>query len=145
MTYYVYSKYPIWNLVTQAILFVQSLVAPMVKQISTGAETRTKQPSCQGVEKQPYCRMNISTGEETLIFTPDPLQGEEASSTVVKRAAFGATLVTRLDQLNSDNFKVVWDCVLVKNSKAPYIRPVRPRLWSLGKIQMESGKMYKIA
>jgi hypothetical protein len=85
----------------------------------------------------------VATKDDTVAFQPNPLSDEQAATTSLKRALFGAGFVGHITQLlGGSMIQIVWEVDLVLDPP-PYIRPTRPKAWLMGKLTLDQGKYYK--
>ena len=101
----------------------------------------------EGSEKKMFGRFTVTT-ESVVKFWPAALTDSEAADTSVKRAQFGAIWLTKLNQFvessDDDCLKLVWE-VEIASAPPAVIRPLKPKLWFVGELEMQRGCFYKLA
>ena len=86
--------------------------------------------------------MQLHLGQQALAFAPDRLSDDTLAGTTLKRAMAGA-LFTDFKALGSDVAKIVWE-IAVSHDPPACIKPLKPKLWLINKVQMELDSIYKV-
>lgn len=76
-----------------------------------------------------------------MVFSPSPLSDAQMTEPCLKRAALGVALLGHFTALPLDAATVVWEVEMCMEPPAK-LRPVKPKLWLAGSVQMESGVYY---
>lgn len=95
----------------------------------------------EGSEKKMFGRFTVTAESAALTDS-------EAAETSVKRAQFGAIWLTKLNRFvelsDDDCLKLVWE-VEIASAPPAVIRPLKPKLWFVGELEMQRGCFYKLA
>ena len=89
-----------------------------------------------------FCRLELHLGQQALAFAPDRLPDETLAGTTLKRAMASA-LFTDFKALGSDVAKILWE-VAVSHDPPACIKPLKPKLWLVNKLEMEVDTLYKV-
>jgi hypothetical protein len=86
-------------------------------------------------------RYNLALTEKTTAFVPKALSDHDVALVEQKHAQLGALFVDRLGKLPRSKCGILWD---VEYSPAPTstIRPIKPKLWLVGKATLQPGVTY---
>ena len=100
----------------------------------------------EGNEKKAFGRFTVKA-ENIVKFWPTALTDSEAADTSVKRSQFGAIWIAKLDRFvemgDESILKLVWEVEIASEPPA-MIRPLKPKLWFVGELEMQRGCFYKL-
>ena len=96
----------------------------------------------QGVEKEAFVRYNLAPDPMKMVsFTPVRLTDSQIAETTSKRASLGAMLLGHFGSLPTTSAAVLWDVELSLEPPAR-VKPLKPKLWLMGRLQMQAGVYY---
>lgn len=99
---------------------------------------------CEGVEKEVFNRYVVTQDTVFAKFVPTNLSDSVAAASLQKRAVIGAAFVGHLDQLRGSNVvRVLWEVELSPEPPA-HFKPIKPKLWVMGKLSMKKDNFYKL-
>jgi hypothetical protein len=82
-------------------------------------------------------------GKETTAYVSHPLTDEQAAAGVLKRGVLGAVFAGQTNKLPSMMAMPIWEVDTILDPPA-HVRPIRPKVWTLGMMTLESGYYYKL-
>jgi hypothetical protein len=90
-----------------------------------------------------FCRHALKPTLKTAVYKPTPLTDQQLAEPNLKRAVAGAAFLGHFDKLPKSHLQVKWE---VTTTPAPNIsmKPIRPKLWIMGKITMEADYFYEV-
>jgi hypothetical protein len=97
---------------------------------------------CQAEEKEVFCRNAVQPDQNAAIgFVPNALPEAVAAETNIKRASMGAVFLNKMDQLPTVASQIVWEVALALEPPAK-VRPVKPKMYLMGKLDLMPGIYY---
>ncbi len=78
-----------------------------------------------------------------MALIPDDLDDQTASATVVKRGQLGAVFNHKRDKLPKVNCAIIWEVSMDLNPPAS-VKPLKPKFWLVGQLQMKADHAYML-
>ena len=100
--------------------------------------------TCQGNSVELFCRTTMGTVENTIGFIPDNLSDANLAEVAKKRASIGAVFNGHWNKLPTGNAGILWEVDVDLNPPAK-MKPLKPKLWLLGKQTLKVGLIYKVS
>ena len=102
-----------------------------------------KTQSLQRAGKPLFCRVTITETLKTAVYKPHPLTDNQMADSHLKRSMAGAAFLGNFNKLPKTHFRVVWE-VTKTAPPSSMLKPIRPKIWSMGKINMKADFFYTI-
>ena len=83
-------------------------------------------------------------GGVILVYKPTPLTDQQLAEPNLKRSVAGAALMGHLDKLPKSHLQVKWEVTTTGAAPDISMKPIRPKLWIMGKITMEADYFYEV-
>ena len=101
----------------------------------------------KGKERELFCRVDMTDASKTIGFVADKLSDAEIASPSLKRASFGAAYANHWGKIPTPPTSpcgVLWE-VEPKLDPPAEIKPIKPKLWLLGKTELAADTLYRIS
>lgn len=96
----------------------------------------------QGNEVELFCRLLLKEGQSSLAFVPDRLSDGDMAASQLKRGLAGG-IFSDVSQLQTSCAEIAWEVTASYDPPAA-IKPIKPKFWLLGNVEIKMDTVYKV-